>query len=229
MKKALILATISFFIHLHSFAQEAKDQDRQPFIEVVGTAEKEVMPDLIYITIILKDKTINKHSLTINEQEVKLKNILEKLNIDFTNLMLSDASSDLIIHKKKEKGVEEIKEYVLKVETAAKVSQVFEEFHNNEIKEAYISSTECSKIAEYRKEVRIGAVKAAKDKAAYLLEAIGEELGKPIEIREIENNYGISTNSFKSNIALNEGAAIPDSSFKKIKIKFSYYIRYTIK
>ncbi len=166
MKK--ILSVVLFSISLLSYAQnEVSQKAEKPFIEVTGTAEKEIMPDVIYIMIILKDKTINNNSGTIEEQEIKLNSIIKKLNIESKNLMLSDVTTDLIIHKNKEKGVEEVKEYILKVSTASEVSNVFRELHNNEIKEAYISYTDHSDIIALRKKVRISAIKAAKDKADY--------------------------------------------------------------
>ena len=43
-------------------------------------------------------------------------------------------------------------------------------------------------MADYRKEVKIQAIKAAKEKANYLLNAIGNKAGKPLEIIEISDN-----------------------------------------
>ncbi|MEO0404134.1 MAG: SIMPL domain-containing protein, partial [Bacteroidota bacterium] len=49
----------------------------------------------------------------------------------------------------------------------------------------HIAELKNKDITEFRKEVKIMAVKAAKEKAQYLLESVGEELGMVIEIREV--------------------------------------------
>ena len=82
-----------------------------------------------------------------------------------------------------------------------------------------------------RKEVRIAAVKAAKDKAIYLLEAIGEQPGKPLEITEQTNSY--SRANIMSNVFIPSDSAGDINTdaldFKKIKVSFSYFIKYSIK
>ncbi len=127
----------------------------------------------------------------------------------------------------KETGYKVSKEFTLILKNADEVSKVFKELNDIDIKEASITKCESSEIELHRKEVRIAAIKVAKEKATYLLEAIGEQLDKPLEVREEEmNNY--KANSIYSN------AYIPSKenneiSFEKIEIKFSYYVKYSIK
>lgn len=71
------------------------------------------------------------------------------------------------------------KEYTLKVKNAIELGRMFQELEKLEITDAFISKVNHSKIDSLRKEVRILAIKAAKDKADYLLTAIGEQTGKP--------------------------------------------------
>ncbi|KGO92868.1 SIMPL domain-containing protein [Flavobacterium subsaxonicum] len=225
MKKLFTLLALALTLATHA---QAVQQEDKPYIEVTGTAQKEVVPDIIYITITLKDKVVNKDSYTIIQQETKLKQALQQAGIDLKKMSLSDASSDIIMYKRKEKGVEEMKEYTLIVNNATEVSKVFETLHNINIKEAEISKTEYSQIYNLRKEVRISAIKAAKDKATYLLEAIGEQPGKPLVINELGSNF--SAPKFGSNVALpSDYVTNYTDSFKPIKIEFSYYVKYAIK
>lgn len=204
--------------------------DAKPYIEVTGTAEKEVVPDMIFITITLKDKVENKDNYTIAAQEDKLKKALQSLGIDLKNLSLSDATSGVIVYKRKEKGVEQTKEYTLKVTTAAQVSSVFEALYNSNIKEAAITKTDYSQMDALRKEVRINAIKAAKDKAAYLLQAIGEEPGKPLIVTEQEREGSYRNNlSIGANYMVENDGKETDLDFKKITVKFSYYVKFSIK
>jgi uncharacterized protein YggE len=228
MKKLFTILALG--IALATQAQTTSS-DEKPYIEVTGTAQKEVVPDIIYITITLKDKVVNKDSYTVLQQETKLKQALQQSVIDLKNLSLSDASSDIIVYKRKERGVEEMKEYTLKVSTATEVTKVFEALHNINIKEAEITKTDYSKMDELRKEVRIAAIKAAKDKAVYLLQTIGEELGKPLIIHENSTEEVLRLRSnVSSNVSYKKDEyTLPDVSFKTIKVEFSYYIKYLIK
>ncbi len=217
------------FVTILSFGQiNLKNNEvEKPFIEVIGTATKFVTPDKIYISITLTDKLVDKKNYSIDEQEAKLKNSLTKLNIDSKNLFLSDSNLEITRKKYKETGYKVSKEFTLILKNADEVSKVFKELNDIDIKEASITKCESSEIELHRKEVRIAAIKVAKEKATYLLEAIGEQLDKPLEVREEEmNNY--KANSIYSN------AYIPSKenneiSFEKIEIKFSYYVKYSIK
>jgi len=230
-----LLTFFVLFFTASAWSQVPVAAIEKPFIEVTGTAEKEVVPDIIFITITLKDKVINKNTYSISAQDEKLKKGLQAVGIDLKNLMLSDASSGLIMYKQKEKGVEESKEYLLKVSSAPDVSKVFEMLHNNNIKEAYISKTDHTQIEALRKEVRINAIVAAKDKALYLLEAIGQKLGEALVIKEEGNINSYSSNYFRSNHIVQGYNGVADelepyiSDFKKLNIKYSYYVKYSIK
>jgi uncharacterized protein YggE len=230
MKKLLFAAML--FVAVQANAQTVNEKET-PFIEVTGTAEKEVVPDIIYISITLYDKIEGKATYSLDDQEENLKKVLKNLNIDLSNLSLSGANSDVIMKRQKEKGVAQRKDYMLKVSTAAQVNQVFEALYNNNIKEASIARVDHSQITDLRKEVRISAIKAAKEKAIYLLEAIGEQPGKPLIITEEKSNNYLAQNF--SNTVNRYNADMPaDGSnegidFQKIKIRFSYYVQYGIK
>lgn len=209
------------------FGQNLKNENEKPYIEVVGTATKLVTPDKIYISITLSDKTIGKESYTIEKQEEKLKTAIKGLNIDLKNLYLSDSNSEITRYKKRETGIRLSKEYTLIVKNAEEVSQVFKELNKIEIKEASIEKAESSDIVNIRKEVRIEAIKAAKEKATYLLTAIGEQLDKPLTIREesIMPDNVLLSNSFN----YYKESKTEEISFEKIEVRFSYYIKYSIK
>ena len=120
------------------------------------------------------------------------------------------------------------------------MGQVFLELEKLEITDAYISKVNHSKMDSLRKEVKILAIKAAKDKAEYLLTAIGEQTGKPLIIREVDGSSNqaysnVSRGVSSENLGVNyyteknkdkEGNEI---QFQKIKIKTSIYIKFLIK
>lgn len=204
-----------------------KEKDTKPFIEVNGTAEKEVMPDRIYIAITLTEKSTNDKDDSIQKQEENLRKGLAETGVDLKELFLSDAVSEITTYKKRETGIKLSREYTLIVKNADEVKKVFKKLSDMNIKEAIISKTESSEIENYRKEVRIAAIKVAKEKATYLLQAIGEELGKPLEIKELDlNSFRFSNTS--SNMIIKDNVNV-ETNFEKILVRFSYYIKYSVK
>lgn len=233
---AFLLTTILTFGQTNTLKTE-----EQPYIEVTGTAEKEVIPDELYIGIIIRERYVNKVKVTIEEQEEKLKAVVKSLGIDLTNLYLSNANADYVKIRWQKKDVLTKKDYTLKVSNATTVGQVFQELEKLEIIDAFILRVNHSKMDSLRKEVKILAIKAAKDKADYLLTAIGEQTGKPLIIKENEtlqlsNLPGVYSRGGLSEGKLYYGGDIKvrdkeedEIQFQKIKLQTSIYVKFSIK
>lgn len=105
--------------------------------------------------------------------------------------------------------------------------------------EANISRVNHSKMDSIRKEVKILAIKAAKEKADYLLAAIGEQTGKPLVIKENEilpNLNLMRGNNTRPKDSFNnsDGYSFKSSDkeeihFQKITIQTSIYVKFSIK
>lgn len=224
-----------------TYAQNQNPIEEKPFIEVNGVAEQEIIPDQIYISIIIREKYENKEKITIESQEEKLKALLKEINIPTSNLYLSDANADYVKVKFRTKDVLTKKDYTLKVSSATAVGQVFQQLEKLEINDANVSKVSHSKIDSLRKEIRIAAIKAAKTKADYLLNAIGEQTGKPLIVREnsngnLEYNYNRISNtrvtSYQNVRFLDDSdksAEDEEIQFQKIKIQSSIYVKFLIK
>ena len=126
-------------------------------------------------------------------------------------------------------------EYVLKVGDASTVSQVFEKLDELKIVEAHISRVSHSKLPELQKEVRILAIKAAKDKAEYLLSAIDEKIGKPIYVHELSSSYSDDELGYTSNVVFIDGVKVRGEAamnetieFQKIILQSSIYVKFEI-
>src|SRR6185436_3078476 len=167
-----------------AYSQSKTDLEEKPYIEVTGTSEKLVVPDEIYVKIVIREKYVGKEKITIESQEGKLKAGLNEIGIDLQNLSLADANADYVRVKLWSKDVLTRNEYLLKVSTATILGKVFQKLDQLEITDAFIIRVEYSKIDSLKKEVKILAIKAAKEKADYLLQAIGEQAGKPLIIQE---------------------------------------------
>lgn len=209
-----------------------------PYIEITGTAEREVIPDEIYIGISLKEKYNNREKITIEVQEEKLKQLVKSLDIDVTNLSVSRADADYVKVSWNKKDVITKKYYTLKVSDAFTVSRVFQGLEDLDVPDANISKVNYSKMDSLRKEVRILAIIAAKEKAEYMLSALGEKLGKPLIISEnvflpTSNVIGIRGQRSDGNVSYLNGIKVENENqneiaFEKIKIQISVDIKFQI-
>ena len=244
--KSKILLILWFLSSVGSLAgQTEAGFEEVPYIEVTGSAYQEVIPDEIYINIIIREKYVSKEKVTIEKQEEQLKTYLNNIGVKLNDLYLSDANADYVKVKWRTKDLLTKKDYTLKVADAVTVGQVFQQLDQLDITDAYIAKVKHSKIDSLEKVVKIRAIKDAKDKADYLLNSIGEQTGKPLIIQEHEK--GLPVTSVAADISIRggrtdgtkyyiDGVRVSDNEdklgelqFKKIKIESFIYVKFAIK
>ena len=248
MKKYSFLLVVIIISMAAIGQQQIPQQEEKPNIEVTGFAEMEIIPDEIFISIVLREKSPpGWHSRTgkNNEQskiEIQEDNLLKKLKengFDIKNLSLSDADGGLQYGVFRKNKVLTQKRLQMKVESAGEVNKLFQILDELEIEEASIGKTSHSQIEKFRKEIKTEAMKAAKNKADYLLDAIREQRGKPLVIREHDNSSYLSNQSQNSNLqqvfktdygGKNRGTGFENEvAFTKIKIHYEILARFEIK
>jgi hypothetical protein len=241
MKKLLTVISI-FLTVLTSNGQTSDTKIERDYIEVTGEAEIQVVPDEIYIGITIRERYEGRDKITLDSIEQQLKLKLTDLKIDFKNLTLSDANSDFVRVRWTKKDVLTSKDYTLKVSTASEVSKVFEELSKIKIQELSVDKVNHSKMEDFKKEVKTNAIKAAKDKATYLLLAIGSQIGKPIIITEQDvPNYSVDGIKVRGSRSTGHGYYVDgklkeedtnlsdEVTFSKIKIAYKITTRFEIK
>lgn len=233
--KSIILSVLMTSLSSLAFSQNTDPLANARYIEVTGVAEMEVVPDEIYVTIIVRERANNKRKFSIEEQEKNLKNALQSIGIDLKNLSLANANADFVKVRWKKEDVITQKDYLLKVGDATTLSKVFSELDKLEIKDAYIQRVNHSRMELLKKEVKIKAIKNAKEKVDYLLGAIGEKAGKPLVINENDNSpmYMEAMNYRSKNISMDiDGNAAPEPEveleFRKIKLQSNVYFKCSI-
>ena len=88
----------------------------------------------------------------------------------------------------------------------------------------YIGELENEEMLKYHRKGKIEALKAAQQKAAYLVEALGKKLGGVIRIEEKGN--GNSIPFAQSNVYSSDAASF--ESFRTIKRNYSMLVRFEI-
>lgn len=229
----LVLILILFSIS--SFAQtELNPLQSTPYIEVTGEGEMEIVPDQIFLHFTLKERYDGKTKINIEDLEKKMKQHLKVNQFDLSKLSLADADADFVTIKRKNKDVLASKDYVLEVSSTNELADVWEILDEIDVLNAYIQRVDHSNMDAYKKEVKIKAIQAAKDKAGYLLEAVGENVGAPLFIQERE----VYVQPYARNIQLKSmsvmedqaaGEQEPEISFQKIKLNYKVFARFAIK
>jgi len=225
MKKLFVLA----FVALFSVSAMAQQVDLRKKITVSGTAETEVTPDIIYLSISLKEylKDGNsKKKVEINDLETQLFNAVQSAGIAKENLMINNLSSyNTIGEKKKNPDFLVSKQYRLKVTDLNKWNAIIGSVDAKGVASTNIDSYDYSKIESLKKDLKVKALQAAKLKATYLVEALGDKLGSVIDIQEI-NNESFPQPVYRSSMMMmrsasaDEAGASQEIDFKKIKLSY---------
>jgi uncharacterized protein len=225
-----LLAAIILFSMTPVFGQTNNTTEEKPYIEVTGTAEQEVIPDEIYINIDIRESK----SRSAVEQEEKLKTVIKELGISLSDLSLADALTNYIRVRQKSGNLMIGKSYILKVKDAAAVGQLFYRLDKDDIAEAHIGRVDYSGMDSLRRTVKIRAIKAAKVKADYLLEAIGSKTGKPLVVHETDITPYVGLNSNANQYAANatfdeyRSKYKQELEFERMKVRSSVYIKFNI-
>ncbi len=201
-------------------------QNEKPSISVTGTADREVVPDEIYLSITLHERYEGKEKIDIEAQENQLISFIKGLGIDPADLSLSAADEIYKKMKFAHKDDMESRNYQLKVGTAAMASKVLDTLGEMKVTKAAVVKYDYSKKKELKRELEIEAMIAAQSKARNLLGAIGQAAGKPIHISETSaentNSYGIERAMYSG--SHNAWSSPDDKHLEFRKIKFSYSV-----
>lgn len=239
--RKLIIGLLLLSASINGFAQSGeKNFIDQNYIEVTGKAELEISPDMIYLKITLSDKN-NKGKLTLSEIEKEMINKLTSLGIDTSkDLSLADFASNLRAYILKSNAVILSKQYQLIVHDSKTLQKVFFELQELGISDVSIEKTEHSKIEQYRKEVKVSAIKAAKEKAELLAAALNQKTGRALFIREADNMTpyvasntlgGRGAGYVNPNIkiqGISNNSTETDIELEKIKVESTILVRFAL-
>lgn len=233
-----VFATMAFaFFTILTFAQtETKSFPRT--IEVTGSAEMEVEPDEVYLSVNLREYMKDKNTkVYLAEIDKEFQKVLATAKIDLKNVSVDGANAyynyEYWRNEVKRTDFLASKTYVIKLSNLEKYNELMQKLDNKGIENAYLQRTDHSKIEEYRQQVKINALKAAKTKAKLMVESIGSQLGDVVFVRELNNTNMYQPIMYKamSNMAMdaeNGGSAQP-VQMQKMTIRFEVEAHFQIK
>ncbi|HVW99453.1 MAG TPA: SIMPL domain-containing protein [Candidatus Babeliaceae bacterium] len=220
MKKLLMIAVLT----ISTYGVYAQNVDLRRRIEVTGTAEKEITPDIIYVTISLQEYLDGRKKTTIDQLENQLETAVKEAGIPKDDFTISNVSAwNNTLQKKKNPDFLASKQYSIRFHDLNKFNQILSKIDPKGIQSTNIDSYDYSKIDELRRDLKIKALLSAKEKASYLLGSIDEKVGRPISITDFDNSSLPSPRPMQykaMSVSLNAVAPESDIDIKPIKLSF---------
>ncbi|WP_106829055.1 SIMPL domain-containing protein [Parabacteroides pacaensis] len=208
----------------------------EKYIEVTGTAEQSVEPDEIHLWIGIeeywKEEFEKKTEFKDYHTKVPLAEIEKEVLASLAKVGVT--KKDILVHEagnySRYKGKDFLfsKQLDVTLYDFDKVDNLIHTLTSRGINHMSIGELKNKKLASYRMEVKKEALKAAYEKAGYLLESVGKQLGSVISIEELPDEV----ESFRPQRALSnvtitdEGAGI--DSIKKIRLRYSIKAKFSI-
>jgi len=250
MKKLIIIAN---FLLVGSFLYAQQVQPvftNNPFpktITVSGSAEMEVIPDEIYVNITLRE--YQKKGEDKKDIETIKTNFLESCKAagiadSSISIFSFTGYSNYYYFKKRKKdpNMQSSITYQVEFKDSKTMDALVEKLDDEATQNFQIVSTSHSRMTEFRRQLKIKAVQAAKDKGVYLTESIGEKLGEAVTIKEPDEpvilpyysaaNSQMRLRSVNTLVAENyefDNDKSQQVDFKKIKLRFEVEVVFALK
>lgn len=238
MKKRLLLLAclLSGFYFLNAQNTEAVPQR---YIEVTGSSEIEIEPDEIVFIIRIKEYWQEEFEKRAKEEDYKTKipiayierqllSDLEKAGIDKKNITVQEVGD---YWRQRGKDFLISKQFEIRSENLETIDKIIRSINTNAVDYMQIGRLNHKDMANFRKQAKIQALQAAKEKARYLLEGIGEQLGDIISVTE-PKEYPF-TPDYAQRMVSNTSSSFAGSgtteNIRKIKLRYEMTARFGIK
>ena len=228
MKRFILAAAVA----LLALPAAAQVQEAFPsYIQVNGRAEREIAPDEFYLQIVINERD-SKGKVSVESQQRDMIATLKRLGVNVEKqLKVANLSSEFF---KKNTSVATAK-YQLQLGSSAEVGKVWQALDGLGISNVSILKVSHSQLERYKSEVRVEAMRNAKQNAATLAEAIGQTIGKCFYVYDSNNDV---MPVFYNNMAVMRSAKAFDAAeaaaeeepldFKTIKLQYSVQAKFVL-
>lgn len=222
MKRIFLLAALV----ATTFGAFAQNADLRRKIEVTGIAEQEVTPDIINVSISLKEYLDGKKkAVTISQLEKQLEKAVAEAGIAKEDFTINSISSwNYTTEKKKNPDFLASKQYNIKFHDLKKFDQILSKLDAKGIQSTNIDSYDYSKINEIKNDLKLKALIGARDKAAFLVNGLGDKLGSVLNITESDNSSFPQPRMYAVQFKAASADVAPESDVDVKKIKLSFQI-----
>lgn len=226
MKKTLIIA--SALLLTAGVASAQQDKTQTPYVEINSSADTLVTPNKFRIAISISEEP-TKGKTTIAMLEKSLATALDQAGVDIKKQLVITGQSSA---DGKRKDIYQYKNYLLTLTEPATVETVFDRLQANGIADAQLTQSTRSDLKELQAMVRVKAMKNAQQTASELAAALGQKIGKAIQIQSYSSApEGIARSyAMKSGNALMMDAApaMPELQFDDVRVSQNVSVRFIL-
>lgn len=228
MKKLIAMAVVA----LMALPAAAQMQEAYPsYIQVTGRAEKELTPDEFYLQIVINERD-SKGKISVESQQRDMVAVLRKLGVDVEKqLKMANLSSEFF---KKNTSVAMAK-YQLLLGSSGEVAKVWQALDDLGISNISILKVTHSQLDKYKQEVRLEAMRNARESAQEMAGAIGQTIGKCFYI--YDSNSNVLPVMYDNAVLMRSAKAVADAEsvaeedpleFKTIKLEYGVQAKFVL-
>lgn len=237
MKPLLLLTVLLLAAFLSTRAQQTQPFPRR-YIEVTGSSEISIDPDEILFIIRIKEYWKEEFEKKAKEDNYKTKIPIAYIEKELLSKLqrIGITPQDITVQEVgeywRQRGKDFLigKQFEIRLTDLKTIDAITRSINTNGVTYMGIGELKNKKIAQYRKQAKIEALQAAKEKAAYLLEGIGERLGEVISVTEPQENpfaHGYSQRLVSNIASAPESGSI--ENIRKIKLRYEMTARFGIR
>ena len=243
MKHTLIFFALTIFFH-SAMAQQPAPNPFPKTISVSGSSEMEITPDQIYVHIMLREyQKKGESKKDIENIRTQFLQSCQAAGIPDSSISIASFSGSNSYYnwRKKKKDPDMMASIVYQVifKSSKAMDDLVEKLDDEATQSFQIISTTHSRMPEFRKELKIKAIQAAKNKGIYLTEAINEKLGPAIKIVEPGEPAQVyrttSSNTYAFNVQARVRAEEPETAnssdmtdFKKLRLRYEVEVLFAL-
>ncbi len=206
MKKMMLVLAALMVVAASASAQQA--EAFPSYIEVTGVAEKEVAPNEIYLSITINERD-SKGKISVDEQQREMLAALKKLGVKpDSQLKMVDLTSSYF----KRGNALAKAQYELKLGSAVEVAKVWRALDGLGISQVTVTKVSHTDLEKFKAETRTEAIRAARDNARALAEAIDQKAGKCFWIAD----YSSPVRTVYAAANLKSRAMVEEASFDAV-------------
>jgi uncharacterized protein len=231
--KHILFITILFF----TVSLSAQNSEEARFIEVRGSSEMEVQPDEMILSITIQEYFEEEFQKNKEPKDYKTKVPLAKVEDGLIKSLRKAGIEKEDIRVRgmgnywRQQGTEFLfsKNLEVKITDFSKVNQLSSLVDAKGIRSLNVGQMSHSEMEKFRKQVKTDALKDARDKAAYLVESLGEELGEVLSITELNDGYSRPYMAKNMRMASDAMAYESVEEVQNITISYQVTARFRIK
>jgi len=209
-------------------------------IDVTGNSKMEIIPDRVFVSVTIDERTDVKHSSTYKQQDDSLLSLMKTMQIPKNKIQMKDAGNDYLQVRKLGKSVIAHKTYLIELQNVKQLNMLFSKLDKWMVYKAWIENVDHSKIDSLKRQGQIMAVKNAQEKALYLLAPLGKSIGNVLYVSDIQDlsisrtfNYAAGMSDKKSKWSSAESDLEEDSAnsvnFESMKLEYLVTVKFEIK